>query len=292
MVKEQAVIAAIEKLLERRGQESKLESDDPRFSRLIQLLTVQQERNAQIEREHVMADAEDQVKQMQITRERDDERLKHLELFIVEQREAQRKQEAMWKEERTEMDKRAREIAQEARDLAAKDIAAAQSAREAAQNALNFAKAEGDKRAQEHADAIAAEERKKVEDQNKEQLRRHEELLRLFREQSLKLEQDDGHSVRRTRIAEGNRSVDVLEYSPNNRDPSRFASFSPLRYVQEEIGRFDARLGKTDNRVQFPRPRRDSFCSSVPSLQSLRTSFGNENNPSVTGAHNLYWFSQ
>jgi hypothetical protein len=282
MAKEQAVIAAIERLLERRGQEPKLQSDDPRFSRLMQLLTAQQEHDAQTEREHAKATTEDQVRQMQIARERDDEKLKHLELFIAEQRDAQRKLQAMWKEERMAMDERAKRYAQEARDLAAKEIAAAQSAKEAAQNTLNFAKAEADKRAQEEAEARVAEEKRRVEDQHKEQLQRYEELLRVFQEQHLK-PQDDQRPIRRTRIAQGNRSVDVTEYSTGKRDLPQFSQSSSFDLVQEEISRLDMRLERTNDRLPSQRTRRDSFRSSAASMQSPRTSAENRHVLGVAG---------
>jgi hypothetical protein len=279
--KEKAVIAAIDRLIERRGQEHKPDSDDPRFSRLMQLLAVQQEHDAQIEREHMKASAEHQMKQMQAARERDEERLKQLESFIVEQKEAQRKMEVMWKEDRKAMDERAKVQAKEARDLAAKEIAAAQSAKEAAQNALNFAKAEADKRAQEKAEARVAEKQKRVDGQHKLQLQRYEELLQVLREQRSKPELND-QPIRRTRIAEGNRSVDVTEYSATRRETPMFASSSPSRIYQEEISRFDTRLQRANDRLYPQRSRHDSFRSSAASMHSSRTSLGNRNTPSIT----------
>ncbi|EFQ90944.1 hypothetical protein PTT_12339 [Pyrenophora teres f. teres 0-1] len=88
------------------------------------------------------------------------------------------------------MDLRAAEQAQESRELAAKEVAAAQAAKEAAETSLRFAQSEADKRAREEAATKVAEEKKKIEDAHKQQLERYEELLRVVKEQRSESDQN------------------------------------------------------------------------------------------------------
>jgi hypothetical protein len=107
-------------------------------------------------------------------------------------------------------------------------------------------------------------------------LQRYDELLRVLQEQRSNPEDDD-RPIRRTRIAEGNRSVDVTEYSTSKREPRMSASSSPLRYFQDGISRFDMRLERTSDRFHSQRSRRNSLRSSAASMYSSRTSLGNGN---------------
>ncbi|KAF1833788.1 hypothetical protein BDW02DRAFT_499724 [Decorospora gaudefroyi] len=282
VAKEKAVVAAIEKLLEERDQKSKAESNDPKYARLVQLLTAQQESDARTEREQTEIVAEEKAKHLQLAREKEDERLRHLECVIMEQREQQREMESRWREERSTMDQRAEKQVQEARDLAAKEIAAARSEKKAAQDALDSTKAETNRREQEKAEAISAEEQKKIQDNHKQQMQGFEDLFRAVQEQYLKPEKDSQRPVRRTRIAEGNRSVDVTEYSTTKRDPPMFTSFSPTRFFQDEISRFDIGLERTNDRLRSHKSFRESFRGSAASLQSTRTPSRNTDASSTT----------
>ena len=272
--KEDAVLSKLEKLLLCRENETehKTAVTDARFARLEHLLTSNAEAGAQLETENANAITEEQVKQMQHARKIDEQRLEQLEGFIVEQREEQRKMETKWREERTMMDLKAAEQAQEARELVAKEIAAAQAAKEAAEASLRFAQSEADKRAREEAAIKVAEEKKKMEDAHKEQLQRYEELLRAVKEQQSGPEQNNQGTVRRTRISEGNRSIDVTEYTADKRGSSSLLSIPQSGYVQDGHFRSDGYLERHGGYARSRPGRRDSFHSSVASLHSLRKS--------------------
>ncbi|KAL6162949.1 hypothetical protein ACJQWK_10546 [Exserohilum turcicum] len=261
--KEKAIITAIEKLLERRSQNDQLDSSDPRFLKLVQVLTAQQEREAQNERERADAATEAQMRLIQAAHDKDYERLRQLEILAAEQKQEQSRQQAAWKEERLAMDEKAAKQAQEARDMAMREIAAVQSAR-----------AEAERQTQERADARAAEERRRIENRHKKQLQHYENLLRGFQEQKLKTEQDTQHPIRRTRIAEGNRSVDVTEYS-TAQQTSLSNSSSNLRSLQYGFAQFELGSKQPRSQNQYPRHlRRDSFRSSAASLHSSHASIG------------------
>ncbi|KAE8822508.1 hypothetical protein PTNB85_10394 [Pyrenophora teres f. teres] len=209
---ENSILSKLEKLLnyQENGKEYKTVVTDARFARLEQLLTS----NAEAEAQREIAMTEEQLTEM-----------KHAE--------EQRKMEAKWREERTTMDLRAAEQAQESRELAAKEVAAAQAAKEAAETSLRFAQSEADKRAREEAATKVAEEKKKIEDAHKQQLERYEELLRVVKEQRSESDQNTQGTVRRSRISEGNLSIDVTEYTAD-RYLDRHASYSAV--CEEPVG--------------------------------------------------------
>lgn len=270
--KEKAIIAAVEKLLEKRNQESQSEHKDPHFSRLAQILAVQQEREAQSERDRANATTETYIKQMQDAHEKDEERIQRLESLIANERAEQRRMEAIWQEGRKTMEAKAAKQVEEVRSLAAKEVAAAQLAKDAAQTALNVEKLEAEKKARERADARVLEERKRADDAYKLQSQRHDQLLRELQEQQLKSEQDNDRPIRRTRIAEGSRSVDVTEYLTGRRAPSLISS-SPA--FQGKLGRLDMKPDRTYDQYWSQRTsRHGSFRSSAASLQSSHASLG------------------
>ncbi|CAN9317819.1 unnamed protein product [Alternaria alternata] len=270
--KENAVLAAVEKLLEKRNQESRVEYEQLPFSKLAQIL---QEREVQNERERANAATEVYVKQLQEVREKDGETMQRLESLVADQKSEQRRMEIMWQEEKKAIEEKNARQAEEVRASVAKEIAAAQSAKEAAQIALNIERLDAEKEARKRADAMVVEERRKTEDGHKLQLRRYEDLVRGLQEQQ-KLDQDNDRPVRRTRIAEGNRSVDVTEYVTSKRASPLSSSYSSL---QDGFARLEMRSDRTtDHYWPQRRPRHDSFRSSTASLQSSRTSLGNTNN--------------
>jgi hypothetical protein len=209
---------------------------------------------------------------MQDAHEKDEEKLKQLEYLLADQRIEQRRMEIIWEEERKTMELKAVRQTQEVKDLAAKEVAAAQLAKEAAQLALNVEKLDAEKEARRKADAMVVEERKKAEDGHKSQLQRYEELIRGLQEQQLNLEQDVDRPIRRTRIAEGNRSVDVTEYATSKRASPLNSSSSPLHdsFARLHMGP----NGSTNHSWSQRSSRHDSFRSSLASLQSSRTSLG------------------
>ncbi|KAG9189626.1 hypothetical protein G6011_06494 [Alternaria panax] len=268
--KENAVLTAVEKLLERRNQESKAEYEHLPFSKLAQIM---QEREVKDERERANATTELYIKQMQEAREKDEKRMQGLESRIADQIAEHKRMEIMWVEERKTLEATLVKQAQEVRELAAKEIAAAQLAKEAAQIALNVEKLEAEKEARKRADSRVVEERKRSEESHKLQLQRYEELLRGIQEPQQRSEQDNDRPVRRTRIAEGNCSVDVTEYLTSKQvSPLTSSPLSP----HDSFARLDMRSDKVnDHYWPHRRSRRDSYRSSTASLQSSRTSLGN-----------------
>ncbi|KAL1796413.1 hypothetical protein ACET3X_004953 [Alternaria dauci] len=269
--KENAVLAAVEKLLEKRNQDTRIEYEHVPFSKLAQIL---QEREVQSERERANTATEVYIKQLQEAHEKDGERMQRLESLVADQGVEQRRMEIAWEQERKAIEEKTAKQAQEVRALAEEKIAVAQSAKEAAQIALSIEKLEAEKEARKRADAMVAQERKKSEDGHKLQLQQLEDLVRELQEQH-KLEQDNDRPVRRTRIAEGNRSVDVTEYVTSQRASPLASSYSSL---QDSFARLDMRSNRTtDHYWPQRRSRHDSFRSSTASLHSSRISLGNAN---------------
>ncbi|KAJ6280395.1 hypothetical protein J3E71DRAFT_200321 [Bipolaris maydis] len=265
--KENAIVTAIEKLLEKRGQDNQLDPNEPRFLKLMELLTAQQEREAQNERERANAAIETQMKLMQAMHDKDNERLKQLESLVEEKRGVEVALQTIWKEE-------AEKKAQEARNSVMEEMAERQ--------ALAAKARDAERQAQQEAEARAAKEIKRLERNHQKEIKRYEDLLRGFQDQQLKAEQDAQLPIRRTRIAEGNRSVDVTEYSTDRRNPF-LSSLSNLRNLQYGFAQFGTSLKPPNTQPQHPRhSRRNSFRSSTPSLQSSHASIGTENTSNAT----------
>ncbi|KAH7402410.1 hypothetical protein BKA66DRAFT_564328 [Pyrenochaeta sp. MPI-SDFR-AT-0127] len=272
VAKENTIIALISSLLEKRGPASNHGAEDPRFSRLEQLLIAQQERDAQAERDNAKAATEAQLKQIFISHEKDHERIKQLEKSNVEQREERRAAEAIWREERAALVENATRQTQEAKDFAAREIAAAHSAIKSAQKSLELAKADAEKRAKDEADAKAAREKRRIEDDHKQRIQRFEEQIREFQTQRSVPAQDSQRPVRRTCMSDGNRSIDVTEYTTDKHDSIMPGSFSPFKFFQEGMSRIGTPFERKTGRNQSQRSRHDSFRSSAASLHSSRAS--------------------
>jgi hypothetical protein len=269
--REDAVLAKVEKLLQKRNEEPRVEYEDAPFSRLAKIL---QDREVQSERERANATTEVYMKQMQDAHEKDEENLKRLESLVADQRAEQRRMEITWEKEKKTMEARAAKQAQEVKELATKEVAAAQLAKEAAQLALHVEKLETEKKARGTAEARAVEERKRTDEVHRLQLQRYEDLLRGLHEQHLNSEQDNDQPIRRTRIAEGNRSVDFTEYMAS-RHATPSTSSSPF---MDSFVRTNIRPSRPNDQFWSHRAtRRDSFRSSAASLHSSRTSFGSAN---------------
>lgn len=265
--KEKAIVTAIEKLLEKRSQDNQLDPNEPRFLKLVELLTAQQEREAQNERERANAATETQIKLMQAMHDKDNERLKQLESLVEEKRGVEVALQTMWKEE-------AEKKAQEARNSVMEEMAERQ--------ALAAKARDAERQTQKEAEARAAREIKRLERNHQKEIKRYEDLLRGFQDQQLKAEQDAQLPIRRTRIAEGNRSVDVTEYSTDRRNPF-LSSSSNLRNLQYGFAQFGTSLKPPNAQPQHPRhSRRNSFRSSTPSLQSSHASIGTGNTSNAT----------
>ena len=267
--REDALLARVESLLQKRNQEPRVMYEDPPFSRLAKVL---QEHEVQSERERANAATEARMKQMQDAHGKDEERMKQLESLIAAQSAEQRRMESMWDMERRAIEAEAAKQAQSVKDLAAKEIAAAQMAKETAQTALNAEKLESEKQARKRADAMFKAEKERTDEIHKLQLQRYEELLHGLREQLLNSEHESDRAIRRTQIAEGNRTVDVTEYATSKRAP---LSISASSSFVDNFAHLDMRPSRTS---YHDRPQRSSgrhsFRSTTASLHASRASLG------------------
>jgi hypothetical protein len=134
--KDAAILAAAVELIEKGDTRSKSEVDDPRFSRILELLINQQEQNAQSDLDRARVTAELEMKHMLAAREKDYADIGRLEKLIMQQREDQQRAEATWRAERAALDEQAAKQVQEAKELVEGEISAARAAKKAAQKAL------------------------------------------------------------------------------------------------------------------------------------------------------------
>ncbi|KAF1841779.1 uncharacterized protein K460DRAFT_409218 [Cucurbitaria berberidis CBS 394.84] len=233
--KEDAIIAAIEKLLDVRGKEQKSEVEDPRLSKIMQLLVAQQEYYDESEKATAKAAADLELKQAQAAREIVDEKIQRLESLIMRQGEEQLKAKAV--------------------------LRAEQSARNEMAASLAHAK----ERAKEEAEARAKDELKTIEEDYARRVERYEQLIEAA---SSKIKEQHHQPigpfpVRRTCVAEGNRSVEVVEYTTDNLEPLANTPLSPFGSTQEHI------LGPNfDRKHSADRFRHDTFHGSAATMRS------------------------
>jgi hypothetical protein len=142
--KEEAILAAVANLINNPDKRQSPKEDDPRFSKLLQLLVTQQEQSVQADLDRAKAVAGIEMKQILAARDQDDAKIHRLEKLIIQQREDQQKAEAIWRAEKAALDEKAARQTQEAKELVEREIAAARSAKKAAQKSLKFAKAEAE----------------------------------------------------------------------------------------------------------------------------------------------------
>ncbi|KAF2007451.1 hypothetical protein P154DRAFT_592854 [Amniculicola lignicola CBS 123094] len=112
------------------------------------------------------------------------ERILRLESLLLEEREESRlrhiKSEEAWRAEMAEREASAAKRAEESRILAEKEIAAAQEAKDAADATLQYMKDEAAARARAEAEAKAAEERRKIDEEYRQRMHIYEEKLEAF----------------------------------------------------------------------------------------------------------------
>jgi hypothetical protein len=249
--KEDAILATISRLITDSGKSTTSNTEDSRLAPILQMLILQQEQYAEAELERAKATAEVEMKQILAARDKDDSRIRQLEALIVQQKEEQEKSDARWRAERAALDKESARQAQETKELAEREIAAARSAKKAARKALKFAQAEAEKRAKEEADAKAKAERKKTKKQSKEQIQEYKKLLDSVVEGRATEFQSMEQPIRRTCITDGNRSVEVAEYTTDRSKPYANISVLPPGFLQDAMygGRTDHRLDHSRQRI-------------------------------------------
>jgi hypothetical protein len=250
VAREEDMLAVITAIIESTEKRKKADTEDPRLSRILQLLVMQQEQNTEAELDRAKATAEMEMKQILAARDRDDARIRQLEDLIAKQRDEQQASDAKWRAERAALDEEiARQVSQ-AKELAEREIAAALSAKKAARKSLKFAKAEAERRTKEEADVKAREERKKANKQSKERIQKYEKLLEVAVEGRSVTHQKSEQPLRRTCIVDGNRSMEVSEYSADGSIPHANPSMLTSGFFRQAV------YGSgTDWRVDNGRPR-------------------------------------
>lgn len=214
--KDSKLLATMEGLLEAVQRDEKGAANEGRFEKVVHTLLAQQEQ-AQLNNERIRESAEVEMKQILAAREHDDAKIQRLEEQLVQQRAEQVESNARWQAERAALDHKAAEQTRQAQEVVEREIAAARFAKETELNTLKAAMAEAEKRAREAADAMAREERKKVDQENKERISKYESLIdRALDTQSQALAVKD-QPLRRTCIISGNNRMEVEEYNENMR---------------------------------------------------------------------------
>jgi hypothetical protein len=280
-LKEDTVIGMVEKLLQQNEerQDKKQEEVSPRFNKLLDILLEQQEHYAQLEEERQYTTTEtDEGLELKI--------LKLEQLLHAQQEEQIQRQaaaESAWRVEKAEWDAKASQRAQEIKDLAEKEIAAAQAAKKAAQKALKFAKAEASKKAKDEAEAKAAAERLKVDEEYKKRIQLYEERLEIFhkgpfegREYNDRGAPTENQPLRRTCITDGGRSIEVAEYTTERLEPFINTSQLPPQFTtmfQDELhhGDIGSPIKSSRPRPRLDTHRRRSYRNSWSSMDSLRS---------------------
>ncbi|KAF2823311.1 hypothetical protein CC86DRAFT_469135 [Ophiobolus disseminans] len=172
-----AILAAVAQLIEKGAKEQEPTVDNPRFNKTLQLLITQQEQQAQSELDPAEAVAEMEMNQILAAREEDSANIQRLERLIMQQREEQQKVELNWRAERLMLNEKAAKQAQDAKEQVEREVSATRSAEKALLQALEFARAEVEKRARETTEEDTRKEREKADKKAKKRINRFEELF-------------------------------------------------------------------------------------------------------------------
>jgi hypothetical protein len=208
--------------------------------------------------------AEVDLKQAIAIREKDDAKIQRLEKLIIQQRDEQQEAYTQWKAERLALDAKAAKGVEEAKTLLEREIAAAQSAKKAARKSLKFAKGEAERRKKEEADAQKKEQKEKMDKKAKKRIQQYETLLdRAMEERSVSVQSNE-HPLVRTCIIDGDRSVEIAEYTTDRYASTNALSAGILRESMQGM-RVDELRENTMSRLG---PRRHS--SSYSSIASPR----------------------
>jgi hypothetical protein len=272
--KEDDVLAAISAIIESADKQKKLDAEDPRFARILQLLVVQQEQQAQADLDRAKAIAEIEMKQILAARDRDDTRIQQLEQLIIRQREEQQRSDENWRAERAALDKEIAKNAREAKEVTVREMAAAQAAKKAARKSLKFAKAEAEKRAKEEAEIKAKEEKQILDKKLKERIQKYEKLLDVAVDGRTTTYPNSERPLRRTCIVDGNRSMEVAEYTTDVSGSHASTNVLTSAFLrQATIGVWADR--RTDNsRPRIGQHQHSKSYNSVASMQTSRLSSG------------------
>ncbi|KAF2790029.1 hypothetical protein K505DRAFT_377814 [Melanomma pulvis-pyrius CBS 109.77] len=206
-----------------------------------------------------------------------DSKIERLEQLLLEQMEDQiRRQEASeaaWKAEKAESVAKAEKEAEESRKLAEREIAAAKAAKKAAEKMLKYAKEQAAKRARDQAEAKAAEERRKIDEDYRKRIDVYEEQLAAF---TTGLQEFGDYQDRRvpsaplrtTRISEGDRQIEVSEFTTERLEPFITSQVMPKSFIQEDFLNTNSTASRYQSRPYSDRHCRNSLNGSIRHLKS------------------------
>lgn len=219
------------------SEESKDNEYDHRLDALHNLIL--QQREEQIAREKAV-EAQKATEKAEEQRRRDEE--------TNEKRAAQEMAEKMAeavKRVRGEVEAEAAEKAREAKRLADREIAEANAAVKAAKKAKKFAETQAANRARNEAETKAREERMRLDEDYKKLIEDYKKQLEVGEKTSalqLQLQQDDRNlrdqsslPLRKTCIADGERRIEITEFTKEQLDPFIPAHLAPIRFYQENF---------------------------------------------------------
>ncbi|XPS71331.1 hypothetical protein M3J09_003518 [Ascochyta lentis] len=243
--KNNTIIQILEQLLAQKGEELQRAEDDLSAEK-IQLVAVTNEHNTSVQA---------------------------LEQFIAQMKQEQQFAEEKWLSEVKGLKEQA-ERAAEARDLALKDAAAAQTAAETARKCLDTVKAEAEaeRNLTRKRESAVVEARRKSDEDHKKQFQSYERLLKTSRESIRQSKPVIHQPVRQTRIMDKHRSIEVNEYMPDTTGSPSALPFSPLKFFQNDSRRPESDVQYYESSLRPTRERHSSFHSSSASLQSPRLS--------------------
>lgn len=277
--KEETVISAIEKLLVRQAEIQKPDPEDSTWSKLMQFLVAQQERQIETDQANAKAAMEAASLQAQATRDRD-EKITNLENLIKEQREEQRLVEISWKAEKTAQDEKIATQIQEAKERTEKDVAAVYSANKS----LEFEKYKAERKAEAQRQDQVRKDQRRIETDQRQRLNRIEDAISSRNENSNQHQQSNGpFPVRHTCIREGGRSIEVAEFTAGRTGPLINTPLEPstlyegVFFSKHGVGT----LGQIQAYSGVPERLRSSMYSSNASLDHSNTTSPTESEKRV-----------
>ncbi|KAF1951732.1 hypothetical protein CC80DRAFT_573813 [Byssothecium circinans] len=246
------IINRLESLLDEIAKQPATTKRDPKFDILEEQITG----NIALMQEGISKDKEEIQTSKSI---REAERLDRFEKILVKFGELQRKRheesEAAWKAEKANSDAIAGQNAIEAQRLARLEIQAAEAAKEAAERALEITKERAAEPARKEAEFKAAEEKRKKEEEYERRIARYEEQFAAFTKKWEQVNEQPHNRfpvdmpLRRTCITEGERQIEISEFSKERMDPLIMPHTASGVFYQEEL--FD---GSPDTLTDLRRP--------------------------------------
>ena len=207
--------------------------------------------------------------------------IRGLERLVTQREEDQRKAEERWQVEKQVLQNQVAEVV-EMKEAALKDVATAQSATKAMHKSLELLQmqAEAEKKSRMENEIKVAEARRKSDEDNKERFQHYERMLKTSKEASKREERDMQRPVRQTLIKDHNRSIEVNEYTAEALGSSLPSTSLPLKFFYDDFRRSEADI-KYNDRPWPKRERHNSFLDPSRSMHLSGISFAGSSNQST-----------